>query len=267
MTTTQHLLLVEDEPTLRELLSARLQLAGFHVVPAETGAQALTAVRERHPDLIVLDVMLPDIDGFEVARRLREQPTHGLAHPPILFLTARDAAEDRISGLRAAGGRVRLRHQAVQSGGTRPAYPGGATAHQRPPGEAPVLGDEARLRQVTSNLVGNAIAHTPPGTPVRIGVGTQDGQAVLELSDQGPGMTDDQAARVFDRFYRADTARGRTETGRTETGGAGLGLSIVHSLVSAHHGRVEVHTAPGRGATFRVLLPLHTDTLINNSER
>ncbi|MFI0817695.1 sensor histidine kinase [Streptomyces sp. NPDC021098] len=86
-----------------------------------------------------------------------------------------------------------------------------------PPGGAPVLGDEARLRQVTSNLVGNAVAHTPPGTPVRIGVGVgvgvQDGLAVLELHDEGPGMSREQAARVFDRFYRADDARGRTETG------------------------------------------------------
>ncbi|MFJ8863900.1 sensor histidine kinase [Streptomyces sp. NPDC102451] len=123
-----------------------------------------------------------------------------------------------------------------------------------PPGGAPVLGDEARLRQVMSNLVGNAIAHTPAGSPVRIGVGVQGGQAVLELCDQGPGMTAEQAARVFDRFYRADTARGRTQTG-----GAGLGLSIVHSLVTVHGGRVEVHTAPGQGATFRILLPLHTE--------
>ncbi|MEU0333447.1 HAMP domain-containing sensor histidine kinase [Streptomyces sp. NPDC006193] len=123
-----------------------------------------------------------------------------------------------------------------------------------PPGGAPVLGDEARLRQVTSNLVGNAIAHTPPGTPVRIGVGTLEGRAVLELSDEGPGMSAAQADRVFDRFYRADTARGRTRTG-----GAGLGLSIVDSLVSAHHGRVEVRTAPGQGATFRILLPRHTE--------
>nr|WSW65037.1 HAMP domain-containing histidine kinase [Streptomyces sp. NBC_00995] len=129
-----------------------------------------------------------------------------------------------------------------------------------PPSGAPVLGDEARLRQVTSNLVGNAIAHTPPGTPVRIGVGTLDGQAVLELSDEGPGMTTEQAAHVFDRFYRADTARTRTRTG-----GAGLGLSIVRSLVSAHHGRVEVGTAPGQGATFRILLPLHTDGLAGTS--
>lgn len=122
-----------------------------------------------------------------------------------------------------------------------------------PPGPGPVLGDEARLRQVTSNLVGNAVAHTPPGTPVRIGVGTQDGLAVLELQDEGPGMSQEQAARAFDRFYRADDARGRTASG-----GAGLGLAIVDSLVTAHHGRVEVRTAPDEGATFRILLPLHT---------
>lgn len=129
-----------------------------------------------------------------------------------------------------------------------------------PPGRAPVLGDEARLRQVTSNLAGNAIAHTPPGTPVRIGVGTLDGQAVLELSDQGPGMTTEQATHIFDRFYRADTARGRTQTG-----GAGLGLSIVHSLVAAHHGHVEVDTTPGRGATFRILLPLPDESPLTSS--
>lgn len=125
--------------------------------------------------------------------------------------------------------------------------PGGGT-----PGGAPVLGDEAKLRQVTSNLVGNAAAHTPPGTPVRIGVGTEDGLAVLELHDEGPGMSQEQAARAFDRFYRADDARGRTASG-----GTGLGLAIVASLVTAHHGRVEVRTAPGEGATFRVLLPQH----------
>lgn len=125
-----------------------------------------------------------------------------------------------------------------------------------PPGGAPVLGDESRLRQVTSNLVGNALAHTPPGTPVRIGVGTLGDQAVWELSDEGPGITAEQAAHIFDRFYRADTARGRTRAG-----GAGLGLSIVRSLVSAHRGRVDVDSVPGNGATFRVLLPLYSDSL------
>lgn len=104
VTTTQRLLVVEDEPTLRELLSASLELSGFQVTTAETGTQALEAVRAQRPDLIVLDVMLPDFNGFEVARRLRERPVGQEAgHPPILFLTARDAAEDRISGLRAGG--------------------------------------------------------------------------------------------------------------------------------------------------------------------
>ncbi|MFF8572677.1 sensor histidine kinase [Streptomyces sp. NPDC015408] len=122
------------------------------------------------------------------------------------------------------------------------------------PSGAPVEGDEAKLRQVTSNLVGNVVAHTPAGTPVRIGVGTAGGRAVLELSDQGPGLTAEQAARAFDRFYRADTARGRTPRG-----GAGLGLSIVHSLVTIHEGHVEIDTAPGEGATVRVTLPLYID--------
>ncbi|MEU5641156.1 response regulator transcription factor [Streptomyces milbemycinicus] len=104
MTASERLLVVEDEPTLRELLSASLRLAGFAVAPVATGAQALAAVREQRPDLIVLDVMLPDFDGFEVVRRLRGQhPSAAAGHPPVLFLTARDAPEDRISGLRAGG--------------------------------------------------------------------------------------------------------------------------------------------------------------------
>ena len=100
----QRLLVVEDEPTLRELLSASLRLAGFDVGTAATGSAALTAVRGQHLDLIVLDVMLPDMDGFQVLRRMREQhPASGAAFPPVLFLTAREAPEDRISGLRAGG--------------------------------------------------------------------------------------------------------------------------------------------------------------------
>jgi two-component system OmpR family sensor kinase len=119
-----------------------------------------------------------------------------------------------------------------------------------PPGPAPVLGDEARLRQVVANLVGNAVAHTPPGTPVRIGVGTAGGQGVLEVADAGPGLTPADAARVFERFYRVDASRSRHSGG-----GAGLGLSIVSALVAAHHGHVELDTAPGQGATFRIRLP------------
>ncbi|MFI7449085.1 ATP-binding protein [Nonomuraea sp. NPDC049714] len=121
-----------------------------------------------------------------------------------------------------------------------------------PAASAPVLGDEARLRQVVSNLVGNAVTHTPAGTPVRIGVGTVGAEAVLVIEDSGPGLSAEEAARAFDRFYRADTSRART------TGGAGLGLAIVRSIVAAHGGRVEIRSTPGRGAAFQILLPAVT---------
>ncbi|WP_327679188.1 sensor histidine kinase [Kitasatospora sp. NBC_00458] len=119
------------------------------------------------------------------------------------------------------------------------------------PGPAPVLGDEARLRQVVTNLVGNAVKHTPPGTPVRIGVGTDGGLCLLEVADSGPGLTADQAALVFHRFYRVDASRSRPD----KRGGAGLGLAIATALTHAHGGTLTLHTAPGAGATFRLELP------------
>jgi two-component system OmpR family response regulator len=100
---TEHLLVVEDDTTLRELLSASLRLVGFAVTPVTTGTEALAAIQQVRPDLIVLDVMLPDFDGFEVARRLRQELPAPAGPPPVLFLTARDAAEDRINGLTVGG--------------------------------------------------------------------------------------------------------------------------------------------------------------------
>jgi two-component system, OmpR family, sensor kinase len=117
---------------------------------------------------------------------------------------------------------------------------------------AVVLGDEARLRQVVANLMSNAATHTPPGTAVTVRVGSSGGSAVLEVADNGPGLAPEQAARVFERFYRADPARTRAQ------GGAGLGLSIVAALVAAHGGSVDVVTRPGQGACFSVRLPLYT---------
>jgi two-component system, OmpR family, response regulator len=93
------LLVVEDDPNIRELLSASLRFAGFAVDAVTTGAEAVTAGREAKPDLIVLDVMLPDYDGFEVIKRLRETGVR----VPVVFLTARDGTEDKVRGLTAGG--------------------------------------------------------------------------------------------------------------------------------------------------------------------
>jgi two-component system OmpR family sensor kinase len=120
-----------------------------------------------------------------------------------------------------------------------------------------VLGDDQRLRQVLANLVNNALTHTPAGSPVevRVGASSLDGRpsAAVEVVDQGPGLTAEQAERVFERFYRADPARSHAD------GGTGLGLSIVAALVAVHGGTVQVDSVPGRGARFRVVLPLAPD--------
>ena len=122
------------------------------------------------------------------------------------------------------------------------------------PAEAIVVGDEARLRQVAANLLNNALQHTPPRTPVHVRVGVADGTTTLEVADEGPGLAPEQAARVFERFYRADEARTRAH------GGTGLGLAIVAAIAEAHGGRVSLDTAPGAGARFRVELPLGPTT-------
>ena len=121
------------------------------------------------------------------------------------------------------------------------------------PGTPEVLGDEPRLRQVLSNLMTNALQHTPDTADVTVRVGTDDDTAVIEVCDEGPGMSAQDAHRVFERFYRADSSRART------SGGTGLGLSIVDSLVYAHGGKVTVTTAPGRGCRFTVSLPRIAD--------
>jgi two-component system OmpR family sensor kinase len=115
---------------------------------------------------------------------------------------------------------------------------------------ATVTGDEARLRQVLDNLFANARSHTPPGTPVSVDLQRVDGQARLSIADHGPGLTEEHATRVFERFYRADTSRSRA------SGGVGLGLSIVAAVIEAHGGTAEAAPTPGGGATFVITLPL-----------
>ncbi|MDY6055763.1 HAMP domain-containing sensor histidine kinase [Micrococcus sp.] len=133
------------------------------------------------------------------------------------------------------------------------------------PASAPLMGDENRIRQVVVNLVTNALRYTPAGSPIEIAVGTMDALAgasdaagehdgtsrhsVIEIRDHGPGVSEEDAARVFERFYRSDSSRHR------ETGGTGLGLAIVAAIVAQHGGSVRLLETDGGGATFSVHLP------------
>ncbi len=116
-------------------------------------------------------------------------------------------------------------------------------------------GSEPRLRQVVTNLVANALRHTPGGTPVEVAVGTDAEGLAIEVRDHGPGVPQDVSVKVFERFFRADPARGRG------SGGSGLGLAIVAAIVAGHDGRVGVAETPGGGATFVVRLPQRTPSL------
>ena len=115
-----------------------------------------------------------------------------------------------------------------------------------------VAGDADRLRQVLANLLTNARQHTPPSTPVQVSVHSLGPTAVLEVTDDGPGLTPSQAAQVFERFYRADPSRTRTSDGNL---GAGLGLAIVAAITHGHGGHAAATSRPGTGANFRVELP------------
>lgn len=194
------------------------------------------------------------VDDLLLLARLDEQRP-GRRDPVDLLVLAADAVEDARAieaGTKASGNPAGL---TPVGGVTRRIALVGLDA-SRGPSSALVIGDEDRLRQVVTNLIGNAVRHTPPGSPVEVAVGVAPGEdgaqgCVIEVRDHGPGLGDDeQAEKVFERFYRADPSRQR---GRG--GGTGLGLSIVAAVSAQHGGSVSTSTTPGGGATFRVWLP------------
>jgi two-component system OmpR family sensor kinase len=212
-----------------ELRTPLTSIRGFAELHRQSGRGDDTVGRIEHHatrmGLLVDDLLL-------LARMDQHRPLE--KKPVDLLALATDAMIDaRVTG---HGHKLRLRTQ------------GGEDDDDVEP--AIVLGDETRLRQVLQNLITNAVTHTPAGTEVTVFVGTEGRDAVLEVSDNGPGMAAEDAERVFERFYRTDPSRTRA------LGGSGLGLSIVSALVAAHGGKVTLRTAPGEGAAFRVTLPL-----------
>jgi len=111
-----------------------------------------------------------------------------------------------------------------------------------------VEGDEGHLRQAIGNLVGNAIRHTPAGTPIEVAARAEGGRAVVEVRDHGAGLDEEASAHAFDRFWQADRARAGT--------GAGLGLAIVAAIAAEHGGTASAANAPAGGAAFTLTLPL-----------
>jgi heavy metal sensor kinase len=118
-----------------------------------------------------------------------------------------------------------------------------------------IEGDHARLKQVIVNLLDNAIKYTPNGGRIKLKIAQENGDAVLDVADDGMGIPAEALPHVFKRFFRVDGSRSRDQ------GGAGLGLSIVKSICDAHGARVEVSSTPGQGSRFRIRQPLAAESL------
>ncbi|WP_328323806.1 HAMP domain-containing histidine kinase [Kribbella sp. NBC_00382] len=209
-----------------ELRTPLTSIRGFAELTRQKGAAADPATMKRIEDEAKRMGLLVD-DLLLLARLDQQRP---LQHQPVDLLTL---AGDSVHDVQAVQPGREMKLQILPNSG------------------APVVsGDEARLRQVLGNLVSNALHHTPVDAPIALSVGTRNGEAILEVADTGPGLSEEQKVKVFERFYRADSARTRA------TGGSGLGLSIVAALVAAHGGKVTVTDTVPHGATFTVHLPV-----------
>jgi signal transduction histidine kinase len=205
-------------------------------------------------------------ETLEHEEELRKESVADLAHElrtPVNGLLSRiEAAQDQV--LPPEENLAAMHQEALRL--TRPldlADIAGAAAHSFAPRfaeagiaftvktqSAPVSGDAGRLEQVVFNLLSNARCYTEPGGQVTLSTGRSGADAVLEVADGGIGIAPDDLRHIFTRFWRGDRSRSRA------TGGTGIGLAVVHELVRAHEGRIEVESAPGRGSCFRVVLPV-----------
>ncbi|MEU6351463.1 HAMP domain-containing sensor histidine kinase [Streptomyces sp. NPDC047072] len=266
----------------REFSEARLRRfvadAGHELRTPLTTVQGFAQLALRHPDRPAEQRREADeqiarnaermnllVDDLLLLAKLDHQPAYR-SDPVELLSLAADAVS--AAAVRADGEhRVTLSPLSTLS-------PLGASTEDAELEVVETVGDPDRLLQVVNNLLSNALVHTPPGTSVDVRVGTaRAGTAfggtdrpgrtsaspplaestpmgVIEVADRGPGLSPEEAERVFERFYRVDPSRSR------DRGGSGLGLAIASAIAQGHGGRVELDTAPGDGCTFRLVLPL-----------
>ncbi len=235
-------MLSQIEAAFSERTASESRLRRFVADASHELRTPLTSIRG-YAELLRKDALTDEAGRRRAAQRIEgEAARMGVLVDDLLLLARLD------QGRPLEHEPVDLGHLAVE------AAEDARTAHPRRPitvdlvGPVVVDGDSGRLRQVVDNLLGNALVHTPEGTPVTLRVATDGDRAVLTVADQGPGLVPEQARLVFDRFYRGRSAPAGT--------GSGLGLSIVDALARAHGGSASVASTPGEGARFTVVLPI-----------
>ena len=242
--------LVSDLLELARLDESRpLELAAVDLVPVARDAalDAMASAPDRDVS-VVIDIAAPPADPVAVDAALNDIPPQ--RDPATASAGLAGAALARLRGRRGR------RPEASIPG------PGAGAITLLPAVEAVVLGEENKIRQVITNLVGNALRFSPEGSPLELVVGVDAAQGVASIAvvDHGEGIPPQLQEKIFERFFRADSSRAR------DTGGSGLGLAIVASIAALHGGHVLVLDTPGGGATFRVSFPLATSGVLPTSE-
>lgn len=218
----ERILIVEDDPQLIRVLELQLQHYGYETRAANDGGRAEAVFAAANFDLIVLDVMLPGMNGFEHCRRIRTQSA-----VPIIMLTAKVEVTDKIIGLDF-----------------------GADDYVTKPFAMEELGDYTLLLQMLRAVSENSVKYTVENGRIDIKAYPEKDRIVIEISDNGIGIPESDLEKVFERFYRVDPSRDRTK------GGTGLGLALARQVAALHSGAVEAESRTGRGTTLRFRLPL-----------
>jgi CheY-like chemotaxis protein len=270
----KQILVVEDEEDILELVSFNLKKQGYQVKGVTSGEEALQEARRKIPSLIILDLMLPGVDGFDVCKSLKNDPRTKAV--PIVMLTARSEEADIVIGLELGAddyltkpfspreliARVRaiLRRSKADISDQEilqsaidvcivDAEDKNIEVQLTCPKDFFVYVNGPLLEQAIINLVMNSIKYSDEESKVLVDAGLENGGTVISVKDFGVGIAAEHLPRLFERFYRSDKARSR------KLGGTGLGLSIVKHIVQVHEGNVTVDSTPGKGAIFSIHLP------------
>ena len=219
-----HILVVDDTPANVKLLADLAGAKGYRVTTASSGAQALKMIAESPPDLVLLDVVMPGMSGYEVCRAIRQDPA--TATLPVVI----DDALTLVRG-RAVQHGVDLERDIDARLGE-------------------FIGDELKFKQIVLNLLSNALKFTPQGGRVRVSASLLNGHAQIAVSDTGIGIAPTDQEKIFEAFRQVngDHARARE--------GTGLGLTLTRKFVELHGGRIWVDSLPAHGATFTFTLPV-----------
>ena len=238
--------LVSDLLELARIDEAKpLQLAAVDLIPLARDASldAMAASPEREVTVVVT--------VHHTENNVEEEQAVVLPAPIAISPTPRSRGTQSTGAIAIAGATL-ARLRALRARSPQPSEEPSQSAPLAPRAHILVSAEENKIRQVLTNLIGNAVRFTPKGSPIEIGVEVDESAslAILSVIDHGEGIPEQVRDKIFQRFWRADSSRNR------DTGGSGLGLAIVQSIVAAHRGEVHVIETPGGGATFRVLLPL-----------